>query len=26
MSPIARPIYIANGFDDTPGTPLKELI
>lgn len=26
MSPIARPVYIANGFDDTLGTPLKELI
>jgi uncharacterized protein (DUF1501 family) len=26
MSPIARPIYIANGFGDTAGTPLKELI
>jgi uncharacterized protein (DUF1501 family) len=26
MSPIARPVYIANGFDDTPGEPLKELI
>lgn len=26
MSPIARPVYIANGFDDTAGTPLKELI
>lgn len=26
MSPIARPVYIANGFDDTEGTPLKELI
>jgi len=26
MSPIARPVYIANGFDDTPGTPLQELI
>ena len=26
MSPIARPVYIANGFDDTPGIPLKELI
>jgi hypothetical protein len=26
MSPIARPLYIANGFGDTPGTPLKELI
>ena len=26
MSPIARPVYIANGFDDTPGTPVKELI
>ena len=26
MSPIARPVYIANGFDDTPGTPVQELI
>jgi hypothetical protein len=26
MSPIARPIYIANGFGDTAGTPLKELV
>jgi len=26
MSPIGRPMYLANGFDDTPGTPLKELI
>jgi hypothetical protein len=26
MSPISRPIYIANGFDDTPGAPVKELI
>jgi hypothetical protein len=26
MSPIARPVYIANGFDDTAGSPLKELI
>ncbi|MBM3801397.1 MAG: DUF1501 domain-containing protein [Acidimicrobiia bacterium] len=26
MSPIARPVYIANGFDDVPGNPLKELI
>ena len=26
MSPIARPVYIANGFDDTPGIPVKELI
>jgi len=26
MSPIARPVYIANGFEDTAGTPLKELI
>jgi uncharacterized protein (DUF1501 family) len=26
MSPIGRPVYIANGFDDMPGTPLKELI
>ena len=26
MSPIARPVYIANGFQDTAGTPLKELV
>jgi len=26
MSPIGRPLYIANGFGDTPGVPLKELI
>jgi len=26
LSPIGRPVYIANGFNDTPGTPLKELI
>src|SRR5262245_18671139 len=26
MSPIARPVYIANGFEDTPGNPLHELI
>ena len=26
MSPTARPLYIANGFGDTPGVPLKELI
>ena len=26
MSPIARPVYIANGFEDTPGAPLTELI
>lgn len=26
MSPIGRPVYIANGFDDTPGMPIKELI
>lgn len=26
MSPIDRPVYIANGFDDTPGIPLQELI
>jgi len=26
MSPTARPVYIANGFEDTPGEPLKELI
>jgi len=25
MSPIARPVYIANGFGDTAGGPLKEL-
>jgi uncharacterized protein (DUF1501 family) len=24
-SPIGRPVYIANGFGDTAGTPLKEL-
>jgi uncharacterized protein (DUF1501 family) len=26
MSPIARPVYIANGFDDVPGNPISELI
>ena len=26
MSPIGRPMYIANSFGDTPGVPLKELI
>jgi hypothetical protein len=26
MSPISRPVYIANGFDDTPGAPVKDLI
>ena len=26
MTPVGRPIYIANGFDDTMGTPIKELI
>lgn len=26
ISPIARPVYIANGFNDTAGSPLKELI
>jgi hypothetical protein len=26
MSPIGRPVYIANGFGDTAGTPIKELI
>ncbi|MFN8006416.1 MAG: DUF1501 domain-containing protein [Terriglobia bacterium] len=26
MSPIARPVFIANGFDDTPGNPVQELI
>jgi uncharacterized protein (DUF1501 family) len=26
MSPIARPVYIANGFNDVPGAPLEELI
>ena len=26
MSPIGRPVYIANGFDDQGGTPLQELI
>lgn len=25
MSPLARPVYIANGFKDMPGSPLKEL-
>ncbi len=25
-SPIGRPIYIANGFGDTAGAPLKELV
>ena len=25
MSPIARPVYIANGFDDTPGNPIAGL-
>jgi hypothetical protein len=26
MHPIGRPLKIANGFDDTTGTPIKELI
>jgi uncharacterized protein (DUF1501 family) len=26
MSPLARPLYIANGFKDMPGSPLKELV
>ena len=26
MSPIGRPVYIANGFDDKMGAPLPELI
>ena len=26
MSPIGRPVYIANGFDDRVGAPLQELI
>lgn len=26
MSPIGRPIYIANTLDDTAGVPIKELI
>jgi hypothetical protein len=26
MAPVGRPIYIANGFEDTPGSPIKELI
>jgi hypothetical protein len=26
MSPIGRPVYIANGFGDTAGAPIKELI
>ena len=26
MSPVGRPIYIANGFDDKMGQPIKELI
>jgi hypothetical protein len=26
MSPIGRPVYIANGFDDKGGAPIKELI
>jgi hypothetical protein len=25
MSPIGRPVYIANGFDDKMGAPIKEL-
>ena len=26
MTPVGRPIYIANGFDDEMGAPIKELI
>ncbi len=26
MSPLGRPVYIANGFDDKGGAPIKELI
>jgi Protein of unknown function (DUF1501) len=26
MSPIARPVYIANGFNDTAGAPISDLI
>ncbi len=26
MSPIGRPIYLANGFDDKMGQPIKELL
>ena len=26
MTPVGRPIYIANGFDDKVGSPIKELI
>ncbi len=26
MAPVGRPVYIANGFDDTMGAPIKELI
>jgi hypothetical protein len=26
MSPIGRPVYIANGFDDKSGSPIKDLI
>ena len=26
MTPVGRPIYIANGFDDKMGAPIKELI
>ena len=26
MTPVGRPIYIANGFNDEPGVPIKELI
>ena len=25
MSPLGRPVYIANGFDDKGGSPIKEL-
>jgi hypothetical protein len=25
-SPAGRPVYIANGFNDEPGTPIGELI
>ena len=26
MSPVGRPVYIANSIGDVPGTPIKELI
>jgi len=26
MAPVGRPVYIANGFDDTMGQPIPELI